>query len=130
MSDPDPAELSAFLDGELTAVRAAQVEAIIAADARVRAEYEMLAKADARWRSMALGAAFRPQVSWPVPTQPALPRWAPVLLFFIPIASIAGKLAGTMVASLAINGLALLLLVACTVAAASFSDRTGQPLPI
>ena len=129
MSDLDPAELSAFLDGELNAARAAPVEAIVAADEQVRAEYEMLEQADARWRSMALGAAFRHQVLWPIPTQPALPAWAAALLFVIPIASIAGKLAGAMVASFALNGLALLVLLACVVVAASSRSRLEKPLP-
>jgi len=130
MSDLDPAELSAFLDGELNAARAAQVAAIIAADERVRAEYEMLEQADARWRSMALSAAFRPQVRWPIPKEPPLPVWAAALLFFIPIASIAEKIAGAIVASFALNGLALLALVACIVAAASFRNRSEKPLSI
>jgi anti-sigma factor RsiW len=128
MSDLDPAELSALLDGELNAARAAQVEAIIATDVRVQAEYETLEEADARWRSMALGAAFRPQMRWPIPTKPALPAWATAALFLIPIVSIAGKLAGAMVASFALNGLALLVIVACIVAGASFSDRCEKPL--
>ena len=130
MSDLDPAELSALLDGELNASRAAQVEAIIAADERVRAEYEMLGRADAGWRSMALGAAFRPRVRLPIPTQPALPAWAAALLFFIPIASIAGKLAGVMVTSFVLNGVALLVLIGCIVAAASFRNSSGKPVSI
>jgi anti-sigma factor RsiW len=114
MSDLDPAELSAFLDGELDPDRAAQVAAMIEADDGVRAEYALLKRADAQWRSMARRAAFRPEVRWPRPAQ-AFPAWAAAALLFILLAGIAGKLTGAMASSLALNAVSLLLLASVLV---------------
>ncbi len=61
MTQIDPAELSALLDGELDKARAREVEAALAADPQMRAEYEALAVKDKRWRSAARGAAFAPR---------------------------------------------------------------------
>jgi anti-sigma factor RsiW len=125
MTDMDPSELSALLDGELSATRAAQVKAIIAADPRVLAEYERLEQADARWRSMACGAAFKAPVRLP-PVRAELSPLAIAGLCFIPMASLAGKVEGAMIPSLALNGLALLVVVGWVVAAASSNPRPAN----
>lgn len=62
MKPVDPAELSALLDGELSPERSREVEAAIASDPELRAEWEQLRTLDARWRSAAATAAFRPQI--------------------------------------------------------------------
>jgi anti-sigma factor RsiW len=61
----DPAELTAYLDGELPAGRAAEVEARLRADADLRAEYEALRRLDAGAREAAAGALFVPAVQLP-----------------------------------------------------------------
>jgi anti-sigma factor RsiW len=63
MSAIEPAELSALLDGELSAERARAVEAALASDAALRAEFEALARADAAWRAHARTAAFVPAIA-------------------------------------------------------------------
>jgi anti-sigma factor RsiW len=62
MKPVDPAELSALLDGELSPERSREVEAAIASDPELRTEWEQLRILDARWRSAAATAAFRPQI--------------------------------------------------------------------
>jgi anti-sigma factor RsiW len=65
MSDIEPHELSAYLDGELSADRRRAVAAALASDPMLRAEVEALAGADATWRKTAQAAAFTPSIRWP-----------------------------------------------------------------
>ena len=58
----DPAELSAFLDGELPAGRAEEVRAALAQDPVLRQSYELLVMRDADWSARAAAAMFRPRV--------------------------------------------------------------------
>jgi anti-sigma factor RsiW len=58
----DPAELSAFLDGELSAARADEVRAALAQDPLLRRSYEQLVALDADWKAQASAAMFRPRV--------------------------------------------------------------------
>lgn len=58
----DPAELSAFLDGELPPERREQVRAALAGDPALRQTYERLQALDAEWAGHAAAAAFRPRV--------------------------------------------------------------------
>lgn len=58
----DPAELSAFLDGELPADRAEAVRAALAQDAALRASFERLVALDADCQARAAAVAFRPRV--------------------------------------------------------------------
>jgi anti-sigma factor RsiW len=58
----DPAELSAYLDGELPAGRADEVRAALARDAALRATFERLAALDADCTARAAAAMFRPRV--------------------------------------------------------------------
>lgn len=62
MNPIDPAELSAFLDGELEAARAKDVESAIASDPALRMEFERLQKADAGWAAAARSAISQPTV--------------------------------------------------------------------
>lgn len=60
MTPLNPAELSAYLDGELSETRAREVAAMIAADPALLGELDMLGRDDAAWRVAAGSAAFRP----------------------------------------------------------------------
>jgi anti-sigma factor RsiW len=66
----DPAELSAFLDGELPAARAEEVRAALAQDSLLRQSYEQLLALDADWKARASAAMFRPRVR-------IAPNWVP-----------------------------------------------------
>jgi anti-sigma factor RsiW len=60
MTPLNPAELSAYLDGELSETRAREVAAMIAANPALLDELDMLGREDAAWRVAAGAAAFRP----------------------------------------------------------------------
>lgn len=128
MSDLDPAELSAFLDGELDAIRAAEVAAIIASDEDIRLEYELLKREDLQWRAIARSAAFRPRLRWTHPGQ-AFPTWVAAPLLFILTASVAGRLTGAMAESLVLNTVSLLVLVCVLVATWSKDHAEVCPTP-
>jgi anti-sigma factor RsiW len=59
----EPAELSAFLDGELPAGRAEEVRRALAADPVLRRAYEDLAALDAEWKARAAAVAVAPRAS-------------------------------------------------------------------
>ncbi len=63
MNPFDPAELSAYLDGELPAERAHEIERLLESDPAARAEFASLAKAHAGWQASARTAAFQPAVN-------------------------------------------------------------------
>ena len=60
MKPIEPTELSGYLDGELEPDRLREVEAALARDSSLRADYEALANADRAWKSIARSAAFVP----------------------------------------------------------------------
>jgi hypothetical protein len=62
MDQIDPAELSAYLDGELPAGRAEEVRIALARDPVLRKSYERLAALDASCKARASSAMFRPRV--------------------------------------------------------------------
>jgi len=128
MNDWDPAELSALLDGELDSARTEKVEALIAADPGVRAEFERLAQADRRLRTIAEAALFRPEVRWPEAAPVPRPAQAGFVLgfAFILLAWAVGKLAPTMTASIVVNGASLVLLLAWLAPFALREARSGQ----
>lgn len=125
MSDLDPAELSALLDGELDPARASAVEALIAADPVLAAEFDRLKRADQRLRALAADAAFPPRVRWPRPAPAPLPAWFAPCLGLVLLAWLAGKLAPAMALALAVNALALVVLIACL---ASLALREARAL--
>lgn len=63
----EPAELSAFIDGELEEPRAAEVRAALAADATLRERHAGLLQADAHFSALAQTLTLHPQVRWPTP---------------------------------------------------------------
>ena len=60
MNAIDPAELSAYLDGELDAGRAAEIENAIAGDSTLQAEFERLQALDVEWTVAARTAMSPP----------------------------------------------------------------------
>ncbi len=60
----EPAELSAYLDGELDPTRAREEQAILADDAALRAQFDALQAADHDWRGAADSAIFAPDVQF------------------------------------------------------------------
>ena len=58
----EPAELSAFLDGELRAGRADEVRTALAQDPVLRQSFDQLVALDADWKARASAAMFRPRV--------------------------------------------------------------------
>jgi anti-sigma factor RsiW len=113
MSDLDPAEMSALLDGELDPSRARQVEALIAADPALAAQFEQLKRADHGLRSLAEAAAFAPEVRLPAVETPAVPRWLGPCLALLVTAWTVGKVTPSMLLAFEINALALVLFVIC-----------------
>ncbi len=65
MQPIDPAELSAFLDGELPLTRADEVRAALAEDPILRQSYEQLLALDTCWKAQASAAMFVPRVRLP-----------------------------------------------------------------
>jgi anti-sigma factor RsiW len=125
----DPAELSALIDGELPPERARAIEALIAGDPALRAEYEGLRALDARWREAAGEAMFMPEVRLaPAPVRIPLVGVAAVVLVLL-LARVGGKFVETLGPMLLLN-LAALALVAVTVLAAARADRAGAPISL
>ncbi|MDB5676158.1 MAG: hypothetical protein JWM65_3140 [Sphingomonas bacterium] len=60
MTPLNPAELSAYLDGELSETRAREIAAMIAASPALLDQLDILGREDAAWRVAAGAAAFRP----------------------------------------------------------------------
>jgi anti-sigma factor RsiW len=65
MKPVEPWELSGLLDGELDAARAREVEAQLASDPALRAEFAELSRLDAACRAAAASAAFAPAIRMP-----------------------------------------------------------------
>ena len=125
MNDLDPAELSAFLDGELDPSRARQIEALIAADPEARAAFDQLSLADHRLRSIAEAAAFRPQIRWPEPAVQSAAPWLVPPLVGILLAWSMGKLAPATTVSVIVSAAALVLFIAWLAPLALREARDG-----
>ncbi len=116
MTTIDPSELSAYIDGELDATRAAAVAAALAADEALAAELAALRCTDERWSCAARTAQFAPNVRLPrrtswVDSKAALTGVVAALLAlrFLP------SLGAVAVWAFAIHGVALTGLVAWVV---------------
>jgi anti-sigma factor RsiW len=122
MTPLDPAELSAFLDGELPPARARQIEALLAEDSALRAEFEALRQADADWRQAGAAAMFVSPVRPPSADRgPAISPWSGTVAAALLLARIGGKFIDPLAPSLLLN-LAALVLVGWAVAALSRSE--------
>lgn len=61
----EPAELSAYLDGELPTQRAREIRAALDHDPALRQSFNELASLDAAWKAQAKAMAFAPSVQFP-----------------------------------------------------------------
>lgn len=111
----DPAELSALLDGELDASRAAEVRAALAGDAALRAQYEALAQADAQLRAFAASLELNPRIRLPpvdaAPQERPSALWRALPPLVITFAWLSGKLNGPGWLSMAASALAFLAIL-------------------
>lgn len=122
MTPLDPAELSAFLDGELPPARMSEIEAMLTGDANLRAEYEALRRADANWRQAGAAAMFVPPVRLPTTDRvAAMSLWPAAVVAVLLLARVGGRFIDPVAPSLLLN-LAALVLVGWTVAALSRSE--------
>ena len=127
MTPLDPAELSAFLDGELPPARAREIEALLAEDAGLRAEYEALRQTDADWRQAGAAAMFVSQVRLPLAARgPAISLWPGAIAAALLLARIAAKFIEPVAPSLLLN-FAGLALVGWAVAALARSETATAP---
>jgi anti-sigma factor RsiW len=129
MSDIEPHELSAYLDGELTADRAQAVAAALASDPALRAEYEALAGADATWRQTAQAATFQPYIRWPQKSICSIPApAAAALATILVVVKLAPHLTEGLALGLAVHALALAVaLIGIAWVALPARDVTAQP---
>jgi anti-sigma factor RsiW len=108
MSPFDPAELSAYLDGELAPDRARQLKAMIASDPGLQAEVEALRQADTAFRNAAGTAAFTPRVRLPATAGDIRPVLAIAALALVLAAvRLAPKLMGSLAFDVALHGIVL-----------------------
>ena len=108
MKPLDSAELSAYLDGELSAQRMREVESILASDPIARAEFEALAAVDADWRTSARSAGFRPNVELPFAMEdPISLQMVAAFVVLLIIMQFALNQLNVLALALALNGVAL-----------------------
>ena len=108
MKPIEPAELSAYMDGELDPARAREVETALESSPALRGELNRLVSADNSWRAAARIASFRPSIRLtPEPLQlgPILRAAGGVILLLA--ARVVPKLAGTLEVELILNAFAL-----------------------
>ncbi|HLT62977.1 MAG TPA: zf-HC2 domain-containing protein [Pseudohongiella sp.] len=112
MKAVEPAELSAYLDGELSSERMAEIDAALTTDANLRAEFEALKSADIQWKAAAKAATFHPEVQLP---ESRAQVFTPVMLAVIVVTLIAlrmiPKFADMMVFAIALHAIALVSLL-------------------
>ena len=62
MNPIQPEELSAFLDGELSAQRMREVQQQLDVNVELRAQFDTLQRLDRQWHAASLGARFKPSI--------------------------------------------------------------------
>lgn len=110
MKPIEPAELSAYMDGELEGARAREVQAALESSPALRGELARLASEDHAWRAAARRASFRPNVrleSSAAPSRSMLRAAGGVILLLA--ARAVPKLASTLAVELILNAVALAL---------------------
>lgn len=131
MSDIEPSELSAYLDGELEEDRRREVAGRLASDPALRAEYEALAGADAAWRQAAQTAAFTPSIRWPQPQKSLGYISAPAAVLLataLVVLKLAPKFSDSVALGLVAHTVALTVVLAGIAwLAASARDATAPP---
>jgi len=117
MSLIDPAELSGFLDREMTEERRQEIRQLVANTASLREELESLSVADSRWRAAARSAAFRVEIRLHREKIFAIsPTQAALLITFLLAIRFLPKLVSTLMLGLALNGIALAIVIAWVIA--------------
>ncbi len=107
MNPIDPAELSAYLDGELDPARAGEVEAALASSPALRGELNALVNADNAWRAAARGASFEPGIRLrPGNTVLRSTLRAAGAIVLLLAARVLPKLPGSLLWELVLNGIA------------------------
>jgi anti-sigma factor RsiW len=123
----DPAELSAFLDGELPAERAEIVRAALAQDPELRRSYEQLVLLDVDWKQRAATAMFRPSVQ--LETAPITGRFVKVVAILGLIVLRIGMKALPSLYGASLDALLLIFVVGCpTASCVTDADRKRTTL--
>ena len=120
----DPVELSGLIDREMTEERSAEVRQFVANTASLREELESLSKADSRWRAVARSAAFRVEVRLhreKLVTFSA--AQAALLIAFLLAIRFLPKLMSTLTLGLALNAIALAIVIGWIVAMTRKTER-------
>ncbi len=113
MKPVEPAELSAYLDGELEPARAREVQQALEHEPSLRAEFETLNRLDGAWRAAAGSAAFQPRVRLPrgAAASPTLLAGASAIAVLVALRVIP-KLTDALGLGLLLHGIALSLILA------------------
>ena len=129
MTQVQPEELSALLDGELSPPRAREVELQLAADPDLRRELQLLRESDARWLAAAATAAFQPTLRLRAAAN--LPRRfvaATALIVTLTAVRMAVKVTSSLILSFGVQAVVLVVLLAVIVWFAHTSDHdTSAP---
>lgn len=129
MSPIRPEELSALLDGELPADRAAQVRAELERDPEQRAALQRLDVLDRSWRGAARSAQFRPVVRLPEAPPLRWPGAAAAAILLLTILRIAVRLWGSDVFVFAAQGLVLAAMLAGVARLWRQDALRAEPIP-
>lgn len=110
MNPIEPAELSAYMDGELDPTRAREVETALEGSQALRGELNKLVSADNSWRAAARIASFRPRIRLhatpaPLHLRPVVRAAGGVILLLA--VRVVPKLASTLEVELILNAFAL-----------------------
>lgn len=124
MNPIDPAELSAYLDGELSPARAREVEAAMTSSPALRAEFDALLEADEKWRAAGRSASFRPDIRLRGASLPKVsPYRAGGAVALLLAARILPKLGGAWAWELLVNAIALAVIMVWVIR----MTRAGAP---
>ncbi len=128
MNPIEPAELSAYLDDELSPARAREVEAALRGSPALRAEFDALLEADERWRAAARSASFRPRIRLGGARLPEVPplRAAGALALLL-AARILPKLGSAWDLELIVNGIALVIVMVWVIRMTGAGEPDANP---
>jgi anti-sigma factor RsiW len=112
MNAIDPAELSAYLDGEVSVARAAEIRRALATDATLRAQFDRLKSLDGEWTAVADSAVAKP-VERVVSLRMDL-RFVVALVLLLALRFLP-KLGDLVVAAVVLHALVLIILLAVIV---------------
>ena len=124
MNPIDPVELSGFLDREMTEERREEVGRLVAGAPDLREELDSLSRADSRWRAAARSATFRVEIRLHREKIFAIsPAQVAVFMAFLLAIRFLPKLLSTLTLGLAINGIALAIVIAWIIAITRESEH-------